>query len=420
MNVLTGILKPIIAAVQVILVLFGFQPAKQHRPLPAEGPVNVLVTGLLGYGEESGLSFPLPYFGSQDGLVNICDELEAAGYESYVTAAGPMSSAWDRACELYAELTGTRVDYGEAHSKQYGHERYGREHSEPLFEGWSAQRPVNLIGHSFGGATARVFAMLCDEGSAAEREATSAAERSPLFTGGMLDRINAIVTLASPHNGTTAFVAMPDEYSEFDFLWLEAAVNIMGNDRLISRLYDLQLDHFGLSDPPQPFGQFNAKYHCFEAVRKFLQSRDHAFYDLSLDGAAKINQADKIRPGVKYLSYSASLTDDIFGYHVPAITELGNPVLWVVSMQVGLDLGKTTSPSPEWRENDGAVPLPSALYPDGQPHQDAPAKGLKPGVWNVMPTVHGVDHAYLAGSDPVRNGREEVMGIYLDMMDRIK
>ena len=43
--------------------------------------------------------------------------------------------AWDRACELYARLTGTTVDYGIAHSAEKGHDRFGITYNEPLFEG---------------------------------------------------------------------------------------------------------------------------------------------------------------------------------------------------------------------------------------------------------------------------------------------
>jgi len=420
MNLLTEIFRPVVAFVQVFFVLFGFQPVKQHQALPAEGPVNVMLTGLLGYGEDVGLSFAQPYFGTTQPFMDTCEALEAKGYESYTADIGPFSSAWDRACELYAILTGTRVDYGEAHSREYGHERYGRDYAKPLFEGWSAKRQVNLIGHSFGGTTARVFAMLCDEGSAAERAATSKAQRSPLFDGGLLNRINAIVTLASPHNGSTAAICIPDDYCEIEFLWLIGGLNLMGNSRVVSRLYDLQLDHFHISAPPRTFGQRRDGWYCVDDVRHFLQCRDNVLYDLSLDGAAKLNAADKIRPGVKYLSYSSSLTKDVLGFQLPPLPNgfLGL-FLWPFSVQMGLGLSKTPLPGPEWRENDGAVPLPSAFYPAGQPHQDAPAGPIPPGIWNVMPTVYGVNHSYLASGDPARQSAQEILDLYLDIMERI-
>jgi len=420
MNFLTIIGKPVVAFVQVVLVLIGLQPVKQHRAMLAGGPVNIMLPGLLGYGEDVGASFAAPYFATLSGT-DIADELEALGYESYVPSIGPLSSAWDRACELYAQLTGGRVDYGEAHSALFGHERYGRGYAEPLFEGWGSRRPVNLIGHSFGGTTARVFAMLCDEGSAAEREATPAEDRSPLFDGGLLGGVNAVVTLATPHNGTTADICVTDESAETDYLWMAGVFSLMGNSVLISRIYDLQLDHFHMGAPPRTFGQGRDGWYSLSDALRFLGSRDHALYDLSMDGAAKINEADQIRPGVRYLSYSASLTGEAAGYQVPPASALLNPFLWFYGGQMGLGLGKTSPPGPEWRENDGAVPLPSALHPEGQPHREAPARGaVPPGIWNVMPTVYGVDHAYLAGGDPSRHDTQEILGIYLDMLERIR
>jgi len=203
--------------------------------------------------------------------------------------------------------------------------------------------------------------MLCDEGCAAERAATPEAQRSPLFDGGLLEGINAIVTQATPHNGTTVAVAMPDDYSELGFLWLMGLLDLMGNSRYVSRVFNLQLDHFHISAPPRTFGQRRDGWYKIGDVRRFLQSKDHALYDLSLDGAAKINAADKIRPGVKYLSYSASVTGGVLGAQVP--TSSMTVFLWPFAVQMGLGLSRQRLPGPEWKENDGAVPLPSTYYP---------------------------------------------------------
>ena len=48
------------------------------------------------------------------------------GIHTVAPSMGPFTSAWDRACEVYAQLVGGTVDYGKAHSEKYGHERYGR------------------------------------------------------------------------------------------------------------------------------------------------------------------------------------------------------------------------------------------------------------------------------------------------------
>ena len=41
-----------------------------------------------------------------------------------------MSSNFDRACEAFAQLYGLRTDYGELHSMQCGHARFGKDYTE--------------------------------------------------------------------------------------------------------------------------------------------------------------------------------------------------------------------------------------------------------------------------------------------------
>ncbi len=115
----------------------------------------------------------MPYWGMTTG--SLMKYLNNKGYECYAAQVGPLSGAWDRACELYAQLTGTTVDYGIAHSAEKGHERFGITYNEPLFEGWSADKKINLIGHSFGGATIRMFLEILANGAPGEVAAARAA-----------------------------------------------------------------------------------------------------------------------------------------------------------------------------------------------------------------------------------------------------
>ena len=39
--------------------------------------------------------------------------LRKKGFDCYAASVAPYGSAWDRACELYAQLSGTEVDYGD-------------------------------------------------------------------------------------------------------------------------------------------------------------------------------------------------------------------------------------------------------------------------------------------------------------------
>jgi len=418
MRLIAKLLSPIFAVTvaQMALVANGVPLPRQHIDTPGQA-VNILLPGLLGFGEDVALERAVPYFGGLTGL-DFGRELEKRGYETYQADIGPISSAWDRACELYAQLVGARVDYGAAHSAKAGHARYGRDYDKPLFEGWGPGRPVNLIGHSFGANVARMFALLCDEGDAAERAATPQGALSPLFAGGMIDRVHSITTFAGPHNGSTAGPCMPKGGDETPYLWLMELLGAMAANPSVNGVYDLQLDHFGMSVPPGA----RPLWLDPQATRKFMRSMDHAFYDLSPDGAADFNKKDKIHPSVYYFSYSSVVTRPSLAGQLPRAREILDPFLFVFAFQMGQGTGFIAPPDESWTANDGCVPLPSALYPTGQPHRDfVPGQTeVKPGVWNVLPTLPNADHAYWCGGDTMFNDPKEVFGIYLELMERLE
>ena len=95
----------------VSLCVLPAAAADQTCPSSKSDPV-VFVHGLMGWGERAGLNSVLPYWGMTTG--SLTAYLNSLGYETYSATVGPISSAWDRACELYAQLTGTTVDYGAA------------------------------------------------------------------------------------------------------------------------------------------------------------------------------------------------------------------------------------------------------------------------------------------------------------------
>ena len=171
------LLLALVLSVSVCLIPAGATDVQEKDPI-------VFVHGLLGWGERDGINAIMPYWGMTTG--SITEYLGNKGYECYAASVGPLSSAWDRACELYAQLTGTTVDYGAKHAEAYGHARYGVTYDKPLFEGWGSTRAVNLVGHSFGGATTRLFLDILSDGCQEEVEAAKAAgtEPSPFFEGG--------------------------------------------------------------------------------------------------------------------------------------------------------------------------------------------------------------------------------------------
>ena len=130
----------LLLTVVLALSLCAIPAAAADDQTRSDDPV-VFVHGLLGWGQRDRIYRIMPYWGMTTG--SLTDYLSAKGYETYAASVGPLSSAWDRACELYAQLAGTRTDYGVKHAQDFGHERYGIDYAQPLFDGWGTKRAVN-------------------------------------------------------------------------------------------------------------------------------------------------------------------------------------------------------------------------------------------------------------------------------------
>ena len=61
---------------------------------------------------------------------------------------------------LSTMTAGGRIDYGEEHSEQCGHNRFSSNELEGKLPGWSATTPIHFVGHSFGGNTIRYLPSL--------------------------------------------------------------------------------------------------------------------------------------------------------------------------------------------------------------------------------------------------------------------
>jgi triacylglycerol esterase/lipase EstA (alpha/beta hydrolase family) len=188
----------------------------------------VFVHGLSGWGSYDPMYRRMPYWGMHGG--NLMAYLRQQGFDCHAASVAPTGSAWDRACELYAQLAGARVDYGRAHSEVYRHGRWGQDYTGcPLIPQWRDDTRLVLLGHSFGGATVRLFSELLAHGDEAER---AAGADSAFFQGGMEKRIHGIVTLAAPMNGTTAYDLFSDP--AFDPTGVKVSWWIKGMARMMS------------------------------------------------------------------------------------------------------------------------------------------------------------------------------------------
>ena len=400
----------------------------------AERYPTIYVHGLMGWGEHDQIYAVTPYWGLTSDLMPY---LTGKGYESYAASVGPLSSAWDRACELYAQLTGTTVDYGAAHAAEYDHARYGVTYDKPLFEGWSADKKINLVGHSFGGATIRLFLDILADGSAEEQAAAKAdgTEVSPFFQGGKADWVYSLTTLAAPHNGTT-FLECCGDMTQFAAEISTTMAKLLGISDF-KGVYDFQLEQFGFyrKDGETVLEALDRVLHS-----DFLSHNDNVFRDLTIDRALELNDDIEIQPNVYYFSYAGDKTrqSTLTGERTSAVDM--TPLFVPFANQMCGYYDQTTAGGfridKSWAPNDGLVNTVSALYPTdsagrcltqsgktGCVQQDGYSNvGYQPGVWNVMPVRH-YDHGNFIAGMPVPDLASQsipaLRQFYLGLMDNL-
>lgn len=337
----------------------------------------VFVHGMFGWGQNEGINKKAPYWGATTG--SLTDFLSDLGVECYAASVGPMSSAWDQACELYAQLTGTTVDYGEAHSEKHGHKRYGRTYKTPLFPNWSRDKKVHLIGHSFGGNAIRMLTHLLAHGAPEEIKASK--DVSPLFLGGNEDLIYSVTAICSPLDGTQAYKTAENYklIKPLKFLAYNYA-GIFGRLPFGHRFADFHLEQFGLTDTPdckdrEPF---------VKSVKALFKTNDCIAYDMTDNGAAVMNGRIRISPSVYYFSYPFNAVDEI-----KRKTLNTDFVLMKATSSLMIhDSKKSKKPIVG---NDGLVDVESAKHPSTEPFKEFDKDDVRSGMWNVMPVSIG-DH----------------------------
>ena len=369
---------------------FPFSCGKaQKDDVPARSDAAyIFVHGLSGWGSYDKAYKRMPYWGMFGG--DLMQYLRRQGFACYAASVSPEGSAWDRACELYAQLTGTVTDYGKAHSERCGHARFGPDFSgRPLIPDWKSGKKLVLLGHSFGGATIRLFSQILASGDEAEQEAAGADALSPFFLGGQGERLHALVTLAAPTNGTTAYDLYQDK--SFDV----SAVKV-------SRWDDFWGNFFS-----------NRK----QAEKDGRSGEDYAAFDMHIDKALALNARIATLPQVYYFAVPCSATQAADGAQRPIRSRM-EPMFRRSSARMGVYTGVTAGGfvlDERWRENDGLVNTISAMAPMGAPSKAFDPKAVTPGIWQILPTYPG-DHMSLQGGMMKRNN---IRPFYLELLDMI-
>lgn len=365
----------------------------------------ILVHGFTGWGRGEMNGFL--YWG---GFNDLQEDLKSQGNQIFTASVGGLSSNYDRAIELYAQIKGTCADYGAVHAKKYGHARFGRCYPTPLYSQWDENHKVHFIGHSQGGQTIRVLLQLLKEGSP-EEVSVNASDVSDLFRGNK-NWVTSITTIATPNNGTT-LTNIADAFIPTIQSILTYFSAIIGIQK--TPILDLKLEQWGIGrEKNESLKDYFSK--VFQS--NIWNTKDISKWDLSPEGAHEYNSHEKSYDDVYYFSFSTKST------------HLTNPfnnckfsfsnILDFPSGAIGCftqnQPGKVLIDS-NWLANDGIVNTYSMKAPFYAKKIEFNGNA-QTGIWNDMGIKEGWNHIDIIGAFPILlKPYWSVKQIYLDHLD---
>jgi triacylglycerol lipase len=406
----------------------------------------VLLHGFIGWGRDE-VAGPYGHF-YWGGYHDLQEKLKKEGHDTYTAVVGPFSSNWDRACELYAQLRGTRVDYGLAHSKKHNHARFGKDFTgKALLSNWGRgkNQKIHIIAHSQGGMTARVFAQLLEQGHAEERAADYSGQEpiSPLFTGSSETKnlVSSISTMAAVHNGTTLSNGVIKLVPFIQELLIGLLIGIgIDTSQAVFDVYDFKLDQFGVVARRKGESLEDYFTRVGEAADTYFSGdqKDISLWDLSPEGCMEQNAWVHAQSSIYYFSYagvashpcnSPLMRDNGEYYHVANADSF---IAWFITApMMGAYTCNDDRYNGYWRARDGEfydmpvrdrVPIDSSWWPnDGVVNTKTmngpwlyPAGYSGPrdtivdwdgtsiperGVWNYYGVLRGFDHFDIIGCE---------------------
>ncbi|WOK93602.1 hypothetical protein Cni_G02302 [Canna indica] len=339
-------------------------------------PPIVLVHGIFGFGK--GRLGGLSYFAGA----------EKKDERVLVPDLGSLTSIHDRARELFYYLKGGQVDYGEEHSRHFGHSQFGKIYEQGHYPSWDEDNPIHFVGHSAGAQVVRVLQqMLADK-------AFRGYDTSE-------DWVLSITSLSGALNGTTRTYydgMQPGDgrsmksicllqlcrlgvilYDWLDISWLKNYYNFgfdhfqMGWRRTgLSGLVDLLLGNTG------PFA-----------------SGDWILPDLTIQGSIRLNSGLRTFPNTFYFSYATKRTRKFLGITIPSSMLGIHPLLFLRVLQMcQWRFPRNASPpykgyrDEDWEDNDGAlntISMTHPRFPIEHPscfvEDDSKCHPLQPGIW---------------------------------------
>ena len=355
----------------------------------------VLVHGFLGWGrEEMGGYF---YWG---GFFDIEKMFADKGFKTVTASVGPVSSVHDRACELFWQLRGGRVDYGEEHAKTFGHRQSGKKYKAMLPE-WSEEKPVHMIGHSMGGQTIRYLSELLAQ---------------DYFKQGTNERwILSLTTISTPHNGTTLATIVSNIFWSLAEEIL-TGINALANGSL-DAVYDFDLQQWGIE---RRRGE-GMREHLRRIAATVGDTKDISSYDLAPQGARELNQKIRVFPDIYYMGYSNASTfkAPVIGVSISRRLSI-NPALYLPADFMGTYFGSAVPEGRHraWQVNDGIVNTISMAGPSNtKKRRPRSGKAIEPGAWYDMGLTGNTDHLQIVGHYVI--DKEWLSGFYAGIAARL-
>tara|TARA_B100000945_G_C20414642_1_gene614503 strand:+ start:794 stop:1942 length:1149 start_codon:yes stop_codon:yes gene_type:complete len=356
-----------------------------------------LLHGFLGWGNDELNHYY--YWGGDESLENY---LRQQGHEVYTLSVGPISPNWDRAIEVFYQIKGGQVDYGQKHSLEKGMIQKPKGKSYPgFYKTWDEDNPIHIIAHSQGGQTATKLELLLKQ--------EIFEEESILLSRSLNGWIKSITTISTPHQGTTLGHIVLDlvPFIESFAPWL-----VFLNNKTTNQYYNFDLEQWGLK---KNINESTSAFFLRIKNSNLKNQKNLCSWDLSLDGASEFNSTYFSDTLVHYFTITTFATkkDDNSQYYIPDSTL--HPYHWPTAIMMGQ---YNDAPNNLWYKNDGIVNTISMFGPTNQKHSTY-SPPSKPGIWQNIAN-YNMDHVTIIGHKIDQESRKNIFAIYKEHIGLLK